>query len=279
MAATGGVIRIRDGRELFHVRTPGPGPTVVFEAGLAATRSYWAPVRAALAGAAATVAYDRSGLGRSAPAPGPRDLPTLAADLNDLLTALGPGPYVLVGHSWGGPIVRVAAAAEPARVAGLLLLDPTDEAGEALFTPSMRRAERAVQLGSAAPARVGLLGVAFRGLLAGLPEDAAAEMRAEAFTPAAVRTRAAELRTLAADVLSLRDNPCDLPDVPLTVVSAGLTTAGMPARVRAEIEASHRHRAATSTRGRHVVAHRSGHMVPVSEPELVADEIRRLLAV
>ena len=70
------------------------------------------------------VVYDRSGLGRSPADPKSRTLHRLASDLLD---HLGHGPFVLVAHSWGGPIVRVAAAASPGRVAGLVLVDQTDE--------------------------------------------------------------------------------------------------------------------------------------------------------
>ncbi|GAA1972096.1 alpha/beta hydrolase [Amycolatopsis minnesotensis] len=275
-----GWARVRDGRELFFQRRSGPAgvPTVVFEGGLAASRSYWATVQGELAAWAPSVVYDRSGLGRS-PADGrPRRLTRLAQDLGEVLDHLGQGPFVLVGHSWGGPIVRVAAAAEPGRIAGLVLVDPTDESCDLLFTPSIRRAEKVGQVGSAALARLGLLGVAFRGLLASLPADAAADMRAEGFTVAAMRTRAAELASVEQDLRSLRENTPELGEIPVTVISAGKTSAGMNARVRALADASHEYRASRSSRGRHVHAGLSGHMVPETEPGLIADEIRRLLS-
>ncbi|MEU8632114.1 hypothetical protein AB0C38_08110 [Amycolatopsis sp. NPDC048633] len=46
--------------------------------------------------------------------------------------------------------------------------------------------------------------------------------------------------------------------------------------MRAAATASHAHRAAV-TGGRHVIAERSGHYVPVTEPEVIAEEILRLL--
>ncbi|WP_328608783.1 alpha/beta hydrolase [Amycolatopsis sp. NBC_00345] len=270
-----------DGRELFFQRRPGrPAggevPTVVFEGGLAAGRSYWATVQAEVAKWATSVVYDRSGLGRSPADPGPRPLTRLAADLGALLDHLGPGPYLLVGHSWGGPIVRIAAAARPDRIAGLVLVDPTDEACELLFRPSTRRAERAGQVISSVLARAGLLAAAHRGLLASLPPDARADMCAEGFTTGVMRTRAAELASVVADLTGLRDQPVDLPDVPLTVISAGRPSASMNRRVRAEVDASHAHRVRLSRQGRQVHAHRSGHMVQATEPDLIAAEIRRL---
>src|SRR5262245_28373312 len=126
-------VTTRDGRRLYAMVLDGPGdgaPTVVFEAGAAASRSSWALVQPLVGVFARAIVYDRSGLGRSPVDPGARTLPRMAEDLGDLLTHFGPGPYVLVGHSAGGPIIRAAAAAGPERVTGLVLVDPTDEAAD-----------------------------------------------------------------------------------------------------------------------------------------------------
>ncbi|MFE7138835.1 alpha/beta fold hydrolase [Streptomyces sp. NPDC057644] len=284
-----GRARTRDGRELYYQWLPGPAgadrtrPTVVLEGGLAAGRSYWAGVQAALADVAPTVVYDRSGLGRSpaAPAGASRRLHALAEDLGDLLDHLdrvGPGgPFLLVGHSWGGPLVRLAAAAQPARVAGLVLVDPTDESCELLFQPAMRRAERIGQVVTVALARLGLLGRAYRSLTATLPPDAAADMRAEGYTVAMTRTRGRELEDAAGDLRALVDNPPGLAGLPVTVVSAGRVSPGMPKSVRERATASHAYRARQSPHGRHVVLPEADHMVLTTSAAELAEEIRRLL--
>ncbi|MFT4226720.1 alpha/beta fold hydrolase [Micropruina sp.] len=137
----------RDGRRLYAMALPGPAdaadqPSVVFEAGSAATRSTWALVQTRVADFARAVVYDRAGLGRSEPDPVGRTLDRMADDLNDLLDGLGPGPFVLVGHSAGGPIVRLATARRPDRIRGLVLVDPTDEAADVLFGPVFRIGEK-----------------------------------------------------------------------------------------------------------------------------------------
>ncbi|MFF2228052.1 alpha/beta fold hydrolase [Streptomyces globisporus] len=283
-----GRARTRDGRELHYQWLPGPvgpgraRPTVVFEGGLAAGRSYWAGAQAALADVAPTVVYDRSGLGRSpaAPAGVSRRLHTLAEDLGDLLDHLervGPGgPFLLVGHSWGGPLVRLAAAAQPARVAGLVLVDPTDESCDLLFRPAMRRAERIGQVVTVALARLGLLGRAYRSLTATLPPDAAADMRAEGYTVAMTRTRGRELEDAAGDLRALLENPPGLAGLPVTVVSAGRVSPGMPKSVRDRATASHAYRARQSPHGRHVVLPEADHMVLTASAAELAEEIRRL---
>ncbi|MFD3983843.1 alpha/beta fold hydrolase [Streptomyces griseus] len=280
--------RTRDGRELYYQRLPGPAgtagrPTVVFEGGLAAGRSYWAGVQAALADVAPTVVYDRSGLGRSpaAPAGASRRLAALADDLGDLLDHLDRvepgGSYVLVGHSWGGPLVRLAAAAGPARVAGLVLVDPTDESCELLFQPSVRRTERIGQAATVVLARLGLLGRAYRALTAALPPDAAADMRAEGYTVAMTRTRGRELADTAGDLRALKQNPPGLAGLPVTVVSAGRVSPGMPRTVRERATASHAYRARQSPHGRHVVLPEADHLVLTTSAAELAEEIRRLL--
>ncbi|MBU2695583.1 alpha/beta fold hydrolase [Pimelobacter sp. 30-1] len=257
----------RDGRTLHAVVLPARSPTaadrrpvtVVFEAG-AAARWSWAAVQPPVADFATAVAYDRSGLGRSAPDPAGRTLSRMADDLNDLLDHLEDGTagrrFVLVGHSAGGPLVRLAAARRPARVGGLVLVDPTDEAAAVLFGPGFRRLERTALTVGGALARVGLLRLLYRGLVRSAPDDVRPALLAEAFT---VRVMATSR------------------EIPVTVVSGARTGDGMSAAIRAEANAAHAVRAARSPYGRHVLAERSGHYVPLTDPELIVDEVRRLV--
>ncbi|MGX6397524.1 alpha/beta fold hydrolase, partial [Rothia kristinae] len=146
-------VTTRDGRELCAMVIDGPRcgaaeaagavcprPTVIVESDAADTRSPWALVQRAVGVSARTVVYDRTGLGRSAgpdPRPGtPWTLECLAADLEDLLEHFGAGPFVLVGHGTGGPVVRAVAARRRERISGLVLVDPVDELGPA---PTPRR--------------------------------------------------------------------------------------------------------------------------------------------
>src|SRR6478735_2114039 len=99
-------LRTRDGRELCAVRDGSGTPTVVFEAGMGGSHHMWGGVLPGVAEITDAVAYDRSGLGLSPPDPAPRSLGRLGDDLCDVLGQLGDGPFLLVGHSWGGPIVR-----------------------------------------------------------------------------------------------------------------------------------------------------------------------------
>jgi pimeloyl-ACP methyl ester carboxylesterase len=278
---TAGAARTRDGRTLFYMKLAGPAgntaPVVVFESGIAASRSYWALVQMRVAAWADAVVYDRSGLGRSAPDPAPRTLARLGADLNDLLDHLGAARFVLVGHSAGGPIVRAAAAVRPERIAGLVLVDASDEACDVLFRPSFRRFEKIVQWASLQLARLGLMEPLYRRHLAMLPADAREDFRKEGFTVAVMHTRGAELKGHVAAMNAWRVEPPDLADIPVTAISGALCDSGMSPRIRAAANAAHARRAARARQGRHVLAHQSGHMIPLTEPDLIAAEIRRFL--
>lgn len=269
-----------DGRELYAERAGlervGGTPVVVFESGMGSSRLGWAAVTARLDERAATVAYDRSGLGRSAATDRPRDLAALSADLVELLDQIGAGPFVLVGHSWGGPIVRVAAAARPDRIAGLVLVDPTDERCDLYFRSSRSPLQWLVAPLTSVAARLGLFRLAFRRLAGHLPPESAALMRDEEATPAAVKASMAEMATWIADLRELRERPPSVPHVPHTIISGGRAGRFDGAKRAALVEA-HRQSAAAAARGRHVVAARSSHHVQFTEPQIVADEIIRIV--
>jgi pimeloyl-ACP methyl ester carboxylesterase len=116
------------GRRL-HVQISGnasvSAPTVVLEAGLAATSLSWASVQPLIGAFARVASYDRAGLGWSDDAVAPATARNAADDLHLLLSrAELPAPYILVGHSLGGLIVRVFQQLHPELVAGLVLVDP-----------------------------------------------------------------------------------------------------------------------------------------------------------
>src|SRR5918999_5003281 len=88
----------------------GAAPVVVFEGGAGQRLETWSSIFSDFAVFAPAFAYDRAGLGESAPDP---HLPVpehVASTLRGLLAAAGlKPPYVLVGHSWGGPLIRMFA--------------------------------------------------------------------------------------------------------------------------------------------------------------------------
>jgi pimeloyl-ACP methyl ester carboxylesterase len=111
----------------LHLYCIGNGsPTVVFESGLDTDGSLgWSLVQPKVAELTRACSYDRAGIMWSAPSAGVRDANTIAAELRVLLAnASEAPPYVMVGHSLGGPLVRAfAEAAGPDAVKGVVLVD------------------------------------------------------------------------------------------------------------------------------------------------------------
>lgn len=270
-------VTTRDGRALFAERIGDGTPIVVFEAGMGGSRNSWGAIAPVIGERTTSVVYDRSGLGRSAPDPsGVRDLARLTDDLVDVLGALGDGPFVLVGHSWGGPIIRGAAAALPDRIAGLVLVDPTDERCDLFFSKANERQARWAPGIMNVMARVGLLNRAAGKLAANLPEPWATNMRSEDGTRASIVEQLAELEPSTRDLQRLRDEPLTLPDVPVTIIS-GAKPGRMERGRRPELIAAHVGSATALPQGRHVLAQESSHYIPFTEPAVVIDEIVRIL--
>jgi pimeloyl-ACP methyl ester carboxylesterase len=147
-----GRVEIPGGRHLYLECHGSGSPTVIFEAGLRSRGDIWTwsregagtGVQPRVAPFTRTCFYDRPGtlahfpyISRSDPVPMPRSTGEVVADLHALLTAAGvPGPYVMVGASTGGLIVREYAALYPAEMSGLVLVDAISEAVEGLMRPA-----------------------------------------------------------------------------------------------------------------------------------------------
>jgi thioesterase domain-containing protein len=114
-------------------------PTVILEAGYTASGidTYGPVILPALARRTRVCTYDRAGDGLSDARPAsvrPLTGATQAGELHTLLAVIPAGPpYVLVGHSYGGMIIREFAALYPGQVAGMVLLDASSEPEVAVY--------------------------------------------------------------------------------------------------------------------------------------------------
>jgi pimeloyl-ACP methyl ester carboxylesterase len=235
-------------------------PTVVLVSAFGDSLETWKLVQPAVAQFARVVAYDRAGLGQSEADDAPPTPQRIANQLHALLQNAGiKPPYVLVGHSIGGPYVRMFAGLYPSEVAGLVYVDPSD------FTQT-----RADQLAIWTE-----LGAGEAGMIA--TEKAQWQQFAEA--PPAVRAEAQVAEQLYkngwADFISLPP----VPDVPVVILMA--TKVDMPPEVKAVFgkqRIMHFAKWAVDVSdGMLVMTGRSGHYIQQSEPELVTWAIRRAL--
>jgi pimeloyl-ACP methyl ester carboxylesterase len=274
------------GRRL-HILCQGnaPGPTVVIEQGAGSPSILWWPIQTRVAAFARVCTYDRAGMLWSDPAPNAATLPDRVSDLHALLHAANvPGPYVLVGHSFGGPLIRLYTQAYPAEVAGLVLVDAAPEV--AIFRPSFT--DYTFKLGlfvraAGLAARFGLLHAAAALITPPptMPPAATRALKAFVATPRFFRTMAADLAALTGlpparrveggfgDTLGHR---------PVIVLTHSEPFPGPAAVLEPGWAEAQARIAAQSTHGELIVATGCNHMIPFEAPELVIDAIRRVVA-
>lgn len=279
------------GRRLHVIQTgaSGPGPTVVILPAMGATALEWHQVTQALPANLTVYAVDRGGLGWSDPAPfGPRTPTVLAAETTALLNALNLSSVVLVGHSYGGLAARVTAATNPGRVAGLALIDASDEHQMrplAAASPSLHASEL-WRLAARHQARPLGWYRAWHDLTGRrhLIHKAVREV-GERMAPAAVARglTTAHRRAAVAEMLGLARAPRTTPgwtrqlgDLPVTVLTVGESTGwGTAYPVWLELQRSFLQ---MTTRAHHLVLPGTGHHMNRDIPGTVATAIAELVA-
>jgi len=100
---------------------------LILEAGAGTGLDEWAPAIPELSKLAPVLAYDRHGIGQSESDTQPRTIRRVATALHDLLRTMRVAPpYVLVGHSWGGILIRGFSELYGPEVAGLVYIEAMD---------------------------------------------------------------------------------------------------------------------------------------------------------
>lgn len=268
-----------DGRGIRAMVRGTGNDLVVLEAGLGISGLYWAAVHEALAASVRVVAYERAGFGGSDPDDHARTLARMASDLETVIDAFPHRRLVLVGHSWGGPIVRTLAGSLADRgqpVSGLVLVDPSDENSDMYFSGSARLGF-AVQAALMMPlARLRLLPRIVRAQTAGLAEPVRRAVIEASSSLNAARGTAAEQRHVIEELRDLRDSPGDYGTVPTRVIS-GLRASRIDAKARASITQAHQTTVNEHAGARLVPAFQSGHQIPITEPALIVAQALDLL--
>jgi pimeloyl-ACP methyl ester carboxylesterase len=298
------------GRKL-NLHCMGTGePTVVMEGGGFDWSLTWALVQPAVATHTRTCSYDRAGLGFSDASPRPPTPANVVDDLHKLLAGAGiAGPVVLVGHSLGGFNMKLYAATHPEQVAGLVLVDPSEENvasrigaqmeakfGKALVAQSDADDKesiagalahfddciKAAEAGELAPTtpKYGQCTDPPRPPLG--PEIMAERVRLQPL-PTYQRTQKAELQysvygpdTAAnAQYASLFGKPHPFGDKPMLVLSSSMFDMAPPFGELnyASMSMLHAQTAALSRRGERRMVPRSRHNVQLDQPQAVVDAI------
>ncbi len=255
------------GGHKMHIRCVGPAngtPTVILEAGGGAFSSDWARVQSFLPPDVRACAYDRAGSGWSEPGPAPRTMTQEVFELHLLLDAAGVrGPYVLVGQSIGGLLVRLYTAQYAREVVGVVLVDPTHEndmLGSLRYGGWVRLREKALARAIPEPRREGKAVTQYN------PDD---DYTAEEFQQL---------------YLARKADPVPFGERPLIVLAAGKrpappgTADELWAQMRIEKDGQRIDLSRLSNNSRFVLDPLSTHAIHLDNPQLVARSIKEVLA-
>ena len=237
-----------------HVQCAGQGDTtVVLIAGFEAGSDSWVTIQPQLSQVARVCSYDRPGTGTSDPPASNQTFLSQAEELHELLAKLGePGPYVLVGHSFGGAEAATFASRFVDDVAAVVLVDASPVAWPAAICAVSDD-------GSAAAATV-------RGLCQSWSDPMGNVEHLDVFTAFDQASTIGSLGSLPMTVITAVDR--SMPD--------GLAPDEL-ARLTAAWDAGQVGWQQLSANARLVSVPNTSHQIQVDHPELVFDEIVRLL--
>jgi len=277
----------------LHMHVAGEGtPTVILDSGAGGIGLSWELVRSEIAKVTRVVTYDRAGLGWSEPSPYPRDAFTMAVELHTMLVNANiPGPYILVGHSLGGPVARQFAAKYPNEVAGLVMVDSAHEQQMKHFPAAIVKMADSMKGMMSVMKLMGKLGIfALKPSLVSIGDNGKLSNELVVQMQGVMASSDSHAEAMIAESESVyvaRTQPVfTLGDLPLTVISHGQLDANavppsLGQQVRDEYEAAWQKLQAEitslSTRGRCIVAERSGHNVMFDQPEIVIESILEMV--
>jgi pimeloyl-ACP methyl ester carboxylesterase len=286
-------------RKLYLLERGSSGPTVLFEAGIAATNLNWFHIQREVSEFASTASYDRSGLGWSSKCRTARTPANIALELHQLLYKAGiKPPYILVGHSFGGLVMRRFALDYPDEVASVVLVDPMRcEEWPPMNPGKQAEIDRGKKLSRfAIPiAHIGLARLAVTSLfcrsgrvaeqLAGAAGDGGkhvlariknevGKMPQEVWPVVAAHwSRPGYYAGMRSHVAAVPDTVREMKDagpirdIPVLVLTPGKSTP-----------LSEEHLCRIGNSVKQVIAAKSAHWIHLDQPELVIDSIRRMAA-
>ena len=273
----------------LHIHCTGQGsPTVILESGWVESSATWLFIQPEVAKTTRVCSYDRAGYGWSDPSPHPRTASWMAEELHTLLVnANVQGPYVLVGHSLGGMLVRVYAHNYPDEVVGMVLVDSMHEEKYERLPGAKGTIPDAVQ-------QFRMLGVlSSTGFMALAPQAIPnQEFPDEVFTRYKVAwATTGHLTTAAAEMSAMLESTAEVRalqitsfgSLPLSVLSAGLNfpipylSEAENQQYWEETRAMQSELAALSSMSKQTIVEQSGHHIQFDQPDLMIDAVREMV--
>lgn len=288
---TGQMIDIGGYRLHMHMEGEGTS-TVILDSGAGGIGLSWELVRPVIARSTRVITYDRAGLGWSDPSPKPRTADVMAEELHTMLANANiSAPYILVGHSLGGAVARQFAVKYPDEVTGLVMVDSAHEQQIKHFPEAIVKMADSMKSMMGVMKLMGKLNIfALKPSLVTIGDNGKLSKELVAQMQGVIASSNSYLEAMIAESESVfaAQTPAvpTLGDLPLTVISHGqLDTAAVPPslgqQVRDEYEAAWQKLqveiTSLSTRGRRIVAERSGHNIIFDQPEIITEAIIEML--
>jgi pimeloyl-ACP methyl ester carboxylesterase len=272
----------------LHIHCTGSGgPTVVLDAGMGCNSLEWALVQPEIAKFTRVCSFDRAGNGWSEESPLKRTSLNIVEELHILLhKADVPGPYILVGHSFGGLDARLFASKYPDEVAGVVLVDSGHEDQFEKIAPPPEMYPTATMLFT----HLGLTRLvthsqAHKKALEMFPEEIQQMSLAHVRTGKFMRTVLQESSSLIESTMQLKKDGGLLHDKPLIVISAGKTmesegtgyTREQIDEMMKSFKELQKDLITKSTKGKQIIAEHSDHMIPLHQPEIIVHAVKELI--
>ena len=281
----------------LHIHSLGSGsPTVVLDAGLGNIGLDWGLVQPEIAKFARVVSYDRAGYGWSEKGDGPRTSLRIVQELHTLLhNARIPGPYILVGHSFGGANVQLFATTYPDEVMGIILVDGCHEEQEKRLPPSPIGSSG---FGNPIVARLStffgvsrvLMNMQGSSIAPPMPQHLWDAHLALCLTTKHWNSMLDESKELNESLAQLAEaNRSILAKTPCTVITAGrmpdLAAFGLNEQLNAYLQEMfatwgelQKELVSKFEHGRQIIAEKSDHMIPWHQPELIVHAVQELIS-
>ncbi len=279
----------------LHINCSGTehsGPTVVLDAGMGCGSLDWSLVQPEIAKFARVCSYDRAGTAWSDESPLLRTSSNIAEELHAVLNKASiPGPYILVGHSSGGINMRLYTHKYLDEVAGIILVDSSHE-DQIEKLPEPEGWAKSLS-NPTVPLILSYIGV--RRLLSHLPQV----KKTVEFLPEGIRKMylASQqttkfIKTVCQEWVKFKESTQQLKaitkplEIPMTVITAGKPLSTEMGLTQEYIDETNRmwpilqkDLATKSSRGKHIIAEKSGHMIPHEQPDIIVDAVRDMLGI